>query len=355
MIDPRVSQLAEILVDYSTEIHEDDYVQLITGSPEGIPLFRECYKLIVQRGAHVFPHIGFDGQDEIFYKYASEKQMSHFPELLMEETQKATAYIRIGATMNTRALKNIPPEKMTARSKVMKPILDERVDNTKWVATIFPTNALAQDAGMSLEEYEDFVFNATNRDWAAESKIMHEKKKVFDEGKLVRLRSADTDIEMSLEGRSGVASDGRKNMPDGEIYFAPVETHTTGHIKFTYPSRYGGRDVEGIRLEFKDGKVVKATAEKNQDMLDRVINTDDDARLIGEFAIGMNWGIAEFSHNLLFDEKIGGTIHLALGRAYKECGGKSASAIHWDIVKDMRQDGEILVDGKLVQKNGKWV
>ena len=354
MVDPRVAELADILVDYSTEIKEGDYVQLLTSTPEGIPLFRECYRRIIQRGAYVSPHIGFPGQQEIFLRNASERQIKHFPELLMEETKKATAYIRIGSDVNRRELSSILPEKITARSKVMKPILDERIDNTRWVATMFPTNAAAQDAVMSLEEYEDFVFSATNRDWIDESRIMHEKKKIFDDGKIVRIRSADTDLELSLEDRAGVASDGKKNMPDGEIYLAPIETYTNGHIKFTYPSRYAGRDVEGIRLEFKEGRVVKGTAEKNQDMLDKVMNTDEDARLIGEFAIGMNWGIRKFTNNLLFDEKIGGTIHIALGRAYKECGGKTASAIHWDIVKDMRDDGEIFVDGKLVQKNGKW-
>lgn len=355
MVDARVSELADILVDYSTEIRVADYVQLLTTAPEGIPLFRECYRRIIQRGAYVFPHIGFQGEGEIFLKNASDEQINHFPDLLMEETRRATAYIRIGATLNTRGLKSIPPERITARSKVMKPILDERIDNTRWVATIFPTNAMAQEAGMSLEEYEDFVFSATNRDWAEESKVMHEKKKVFDEGKIVRIKSGDTDLELSLEGRNGVASDGRKNMPDGEIYFAPIETYTKGHIKFTYPARYASRDVDGIRLEFEGGGVVKATAEKNQEMLEKVINTDDDARLIGEFAIGMNWGIRQFTNNMLFDEKIGGTIHIAIGRAYKECGGKSSSAIHWDIVKDMQQDGEMYVDGRLVQKNGKWV
>jgi aminopeptidase len=355
MVDSRVAELAEILVGYSTEIHKDDYVQLLTSSHEGIPLFRECYRRIIQSGAYVFTHIGFPGQDEIFYKYASNEQIKYFPDLLMEETKRATAYIRIGAPSNTRELSAIAPDKMTERSKAMKPILDERVDNTRWVATMFPTNAAAQDAGMSLEDYEDFFYSATNRDWVAESKIMHEKKKVFDAGKIVRIKSPDTDLEMSLNGRLGVASDGKKNMPDGELYFAPLETYTKGHIKFTYPSRYGGRDVEGIRLEFKDGKVIKATAEKNEDMLTKVVNTDADARLIGEFAIGMNWGVQKFTNNLLFDEKIGGTIHIAIGRAYKECGGKSESAIHWDIVKDMRNDGEIFVDGKLVQKNGKWI
>ncbi len=355
MADPRIEKLAQILVDYSTNIHKDDYVQLLTTTTEGLPLFKQCYRKIIQRGAYVFPHIGFGGEAEIYYKNASQKQLKNFPEILMAETKKATAYIRIGASMNTKELNSIPPEKLTLRSKVLKPILDERIDNTRWVVTVFPTNSLAQEAEMSLEEYEDFVFNATNLDWKAESKKMKKIQAAFAKGKIVRIIDADTDIELSVRGRPGIVADGKNNIPDGELFFAPREDFTRGKIKFTYPSLYGGREVDGISLEFKKGKVVDAKAEKNQNLLKKVINTDADARLVGELAFGMNYGITKFTKNLLFDEKIGGTVHIALGRAYKECKGLSKSAIHWDIVKDLRKSGKVFLDGKLVQEKGKWL
>ncbi len=355
MTDTRIEQLAEILVGYSTEIGKDDEVQLISTTPEGLPLHVACYRKIIERGAHVFSHIGFQEQQEIFLKYASDEQLRHFPEILFEETKRATAYIRIGAETNTRALTSVPPERTTLWQKTIKPIFDERLDNTRWVCTRFPNDAVAQEAGMSLADYEAFYYGACLLDWRAEAKKMAKVKALLDAAKIVRVVAEETDLTVSLEGRPGVASSGRHNMPDGEVFYAPVETESNGHILFTYPARCHGRDVEDIFLEFKGGRVVNARASKGQDMLDKQLATDDDARLIGEFAFGMNYAIDRFTQNMLFDEKIGGTMHLALGRAYKECKGKSRSAIHWDIVKDLRQDGQVYADGQLVFENGEWL
>ena len=225
----------------------------------------------------------------------------------------------------------------------------------RWVGFDYPTNALAQEAEMSLEEYEDFVFNAVIVDWNKVSKDMDKLKKLYDEKKEVKIVDDDTDLTLSLAGRKGVKGDGSCNMPDGELFFAPIKESLNGHISFSFPAIYGGREVDGVRLEFKNGVIVKATAKKNEAFLKQMIATDDGSKYIGEFGIGYNYNINKFTRNILFDEKIGGTIHLAIGQAYEECGGGNKSAVHWDIIKDLRKTGKIFIDGKLVLNNGKYI
>jgi len=353
MTDPRIKKLAEILVNYSVKIKKGDTVRIGSDS-EAKPLILEIYKLVIQKGAFPILNIGLEGTPYIYYKYASEEQLKRFPKLALHEVKNSDAFISIGAEYNTKELTTVNPKKISIRRKITYPISKVVLAKDNWVGCEFPTNALAQDAEMSLQEFEDFMYNSTNIDWNKMSKKQDKLKKILDKGKTVRIVAKDTDLTFSIKGRKGIKCDGHRNMPDGEVFIAPVETTVEGHIKYTYPAIYGGREVDGIYLEFKKGAVVKATAEKGESFLKAMINTDKGSKYLGEFGIGLNPGITKFVKQILFDEKMIGTIHLALGMAYKEGGGKNDSAVHWDMIKDLRKGGAFYVDGKCIQKNGKF-
>ena len=355
MKDPRIAKLADILVNYSTKIKKGEVVEIFA-NPEAKPLFLEVYKLVVKKQPkEILVDIKFPETAEIFYKNATDEQLKQFPDLAMHLAKNTNVAIQIGAPTNTKALSGINPKLQAIRAKTTRPLSDYIVKNVRWVLTEYPTEALAQEAEMSLEEFEDFVYSATNVDWQEMSKNQDRIKKVFDNAKEVRIVGAGTDLKLSLAGRSAVKGDGSHNMPDGEIFFAPVENSANGKITYTYPAIYGSRQVDGIVLEFKNGKVVRATAEKNNHFLQQMLNMDKGAKWLGEFGIGTNEGIKKYIKNILFDEKIAGTIHLALGMAYEECGGKNKSGLHLDMIKELRDGGKIFVNGKVVQKDGKWM
>ena len=353
-MDPRIKKVAEILVDYSTSVKKGEYVQILT-DPAARELAVEVYKQVILKGAYPKIHISFPGTSYLYYKHASEEQLAHFPDVAMDELKKTRAFIYIGAPENSRELTNIDPKRISLRQKTMQPYQAYRVKNTKWVIFYYPTPSMAQDAGMSTEEFEDFVYKASIQDWKAESRRQEKLKAVIDKGKAVRIVGKDTDITFSIEGRKGLKCDGKYNMPDGEVFTGPVEDSTNGRIAFSFPSIYAGQEVDGIKLEFKDGKVVKASATKNEALLQQLLKTDDGSMILGEFGIGVNNFIQKHVKNILFDEKIGGTIHLALGSGYPESGSKNNSGIHWDIVKDLRPGGAVYVDGKIIQKDGKFI
>jgi len=273
----------------------------------------------------------------------------------MHEAKIVNGSISIGAEYNTKEFTNVDPKKIAMRRKVTKKISDVHIKRNNWVICEFPTNALAQDAEMSLEEFEDFVYEACLKDWKKEEKKQEKLKKLLDKAKSIRITADDTDLRFSIEGRQGIKCCGTRNMPDGEVFIAPVEDSTEGYIKYTYPAIYGGREVSGVRLEFHKGKVVKAEAEKGQQFLREMIATDKGSCKLGECGIGVNYNIKQFIKQILFDEKIGGTVHLALGMAYPEGGGVNKSAVHWDMIKDLRRGGKLFIDGKLVQKDGKFL
>ena len=352
MIDPRVATLAKILVHYSIRAKKGEVV-VINASSEAAPLALECYKEVLKVGA--FPKINFSmpGFAYTYYKYSDFHQLKNFPKISKFEAENLNGIINIGAPFNTKEFSNIDPQKIALRQKVTRPISDIIIKK-KWVGCDYPTNALAQDAEMSLEEFENFLFGATNLDWKKESKKQDKLKKVLDKGEQVRIVSDDTDLTFSIKGRQGIKCDGKRNMPDGEVFIAPVETTTEGFIHYSYPVIYGGREVSGVTLKFKKGAVVSAKAEKNEKFLKTMISIDKGAKYLGEFGIGLNPHITRFIKQILFDEKIGGTIHLALGKAYKEGGGRNVSALHWDMIKDLRKGGAFYIDNKLIQKNGKF-
>lgn len=354
MADPRTKKLADILVNYSIKIKKGDMIELNFGV-DAKELALECYKLILKKGAYPAVHAGVPGFAYAYYKNASKEQLEHFPKMAMIEAKMAAGSINIGAAHNTKEMTRINPKKVTIRRKVTKPVSDVFIKQNNWVICEFPTNALAQDAEMSLEEFEDFVYSACLRDWAKDSKKQDKLKKILDKGKEVRITAEDTDLRFSIAGRQGIKCDGKRNMPDGEVFIAPVENTTEGHIKYTYPIIYGGREVDGVSLKFHKGKVIEAKAEKGEKFLKEMIKTDKGSCRLGEFGIGVNQGIKQFIKQILFDEKIEFTIHLALGMAYPEGGGKNKSAIHWDMIKDLRRGGTFFIDGKPIQKNGKWL
>ncbi len=354
MKDSRVEKLADILVNYSAKVKKGDTV-LVRGDELGKPLILEVYRKVIEAGGNPLTSVSFDEMNKIFYDSASKEQLSYTSKIKLYEAKNCDAVIIVHAPANSKSLTTVNPAKMTMRSKANKPISEIIVNKKRWVLTNYPTQALAQDAEMSIEEYEDFLFNATNLDWVKVDREQERIKKVIDKGRTVRIVGKDTDLTFSIKGRKGIKCSGSSNMPDGEIFYAPVEDSANGHIYYEFPAIHGGKEVTGIRLGFEKGKVVKATAEKNEEYLFAMLDTDKGARYLGEFGIGTNYGIKRFTRDILFDEKIGGTVHLALGRSYKESGGKNDSAIHWDMIKELREDGALYLDGKRIQENGKFL
>lgn len=355
MRDPRVAKVAQILVDYSTEVKEDEVVLIYTF--EGAkPLFLAVYREVVRRNPkEIISDIRFEEMDEIFFQEADDIQLDRFPSLDMSQMEHTDVWIGLRAYANTRRLTSVDPRKVGRRSKVLRPIQRERVENTRWVLTVFPTEALAQEADMSLSEFEDFYYRSVDIDWRKLSQEQEEIRELFQKGQEVTIKAEDTDLTMRIEGRTVVNADGKMNMPDGEVFTTPLEDSVNGHIKYTYPAIYSGREVDGVELWFEDGEVVQAKATKGEEFLLEMLATDEGAKRLGEVAVGNNFAIDRFVKNILFDEKIGGTVHLALGASYKETGGKNESAIHWDMIKDLRYGGEIYLDGELIQKDGVWV
>lgn len=354
MADPRLEKMASILVDYSVKVQEGEQI-LINSTPLARPLIEEVYRLIVRRGAYPIVNLGSDYR-RIFFEEASDKQLDTIPDILRYQLEHADTIITIDAPENRRELTGIDPAKLQRHSKAMMPFMERFMRNeAKWVVTVYPTAALAQDADMSVSDYADFVFGAVNMDWKKLKQSMKEAAKRFDGANEVRIVADGTDITLSLEGRKAVIDGGENNMPGGEFFYAPLEHKTEGTITYEWPAVLAGREVSGIRLTFREGKIIEAKADKGEDYLHEVLETDEGARYLGELGIGCNFGIRQHTKNILFDEKIGGTVHLAIGRAYEECGGTNQSAVHWDMVKDLRNGGEIYLDGRLVQKNGQWV
>ena len=365
LIDPRVAKQAKILVNYSAKTKKGDRA-LIVADWLAKPLALEVYRELIKAGAsEVRVHFEVDEQvisrsynefAEAFFKYATPAQIKNYPKLADQELKGLDVWIRLYAQANTRGFSAVDTDKISQRSKVIRPLLDYRVLKTKWVITKFPTEAQAQEADMSLSDYEDFVFSAINDvDWAKKRKEQERLIVKVNATSEVHIIGPETDLKMSIKGRYAANGDGRFNMPDGEVFTSVVENSTTGFITYTYPALYLGKEFHKVQLEFQKGKVIKATADKGQEDLNKIIDVDQGGRIIGELGLGNNFAIKQFTKDILFDEKIGGSVHLALGKGYEETKSKNTSALHWDMIKDLRRGGELWFDDKLVQKNGKWL
>lgn len=371
MADLRVQKFAKILVEHSTRVAPGDRI-LIEATTAAEPLIRELYIQILEKGGHPHPMIALPGmmpfsQDELYLTYASDSQLDFVPTFYKLAYDQFEGRIRVHSATNTHGLTNIDPARVQRRGKATGSITEAQMrrgaeGKFKWVTTLYPTDAYAQDAGMSLKEYEDFVFGAVHAHesdpiayWNSTSAEQQKAIDFLANKSQVVLRGPNVDLTLSIKGRKFMNSIGVYNMPDGEIYTGPVEESVNGWVKFTYPAIYGGVAVEGAELTFSNGRVEKASAEKNQDYLMKMLESDQGARFLGEFAIGTNFDINRFTGNILFDEKIGGSFHMALGAGYPETGSKNHSAIHWDMICDMRVDSEITVDGQPFYKNGQFV
>lgn len=364
MADPRVNTVAKILVDYSVEVQPNQLVR-IAGGTAGTPLILAVYQKVLERGAHPFLQVGLEEAEELLYTYASDTQLDYVQPFMKEIVEQIDASIGIWTDVNTKQLTNADPAKQSRRAVAMRPFSDRLLEREakkefRWTGTLYPTQAFAQDAEMSLREFENFVYSACLVDepdpinaWKTISKEQQRLVDWLNKARQIHVIGPDTDLKLEVTGRKWINCDGKANFPDGEIFTGPIEESVNGHIRYTYPACHFGREVEDVRLQFKDGKVIKATAAKNEQFLLKMLETDKGAKYVGEFAFGTNSGIQRFTKNTLFDEKIGGTIHLALGKGYLESGSKNKSAIHWDMVCDLRKGGEVRVDGTLFLKDGK--
>lgn len=355
MIDERTRKLAKLVVNYSVGVKKGETV-VISGSVEAQEFISALYKEVVLKGGHPVLRVNLPGLTPFFYKHANKEQIEKFPEIFDYTVKNAQKYIGISTESNTRELTGCDPKKITARAKITRPISDYIVNQKDKIlrCTVgFPCPALAQEAEMSLTDYENFVFSSELQDWNKLGKVIDKILSRFKVGKKVHLIGEGVDLKMDIHGSKAIADKGEENMPGGEIFMAPVRESLQGWIKFDYPAVRDGNEVTDIFLKFEKGKVVEAKASKNEKFLKEMINADENASYVGELGIGCNPKVNKFTKDLLFDEKIGGTIHLALGMAYKENGGGNDSAIHWDIVKDMSK-AKIVLDGKVVQENGKW-
>jgi aminopeptidase len=363
--DSRHSRLADVLVGYSTRVQPGDLV-LIEGSALAGPLVREIYRSVLHAGGHPILRMSLDQVGERLLRDGSGEQLDWINPRLVDDIETADVRIVLEASRNTRALSSVDPARQAQFARAREALRNRYLERAaagdlRWVLTAYPTQAAAQDAEMSLAEYEDFVYGAG---WLDED----DPVALWEEfsGRLVRVADfltgvselrivADgTDLTLGVAGRTWIPAQGHENFPDGEVYTAPIETSVEGTISFTYPAVFQGRQVEAVTLRFEGGEVVEATAVRGQDFLEEMIGIDDGARRAGEFAFGLNDGITSFTRNILFDEKIGGTVHLALGTAYPESGGLNRSGLHWDMICDLRTDSEVYADGELVYENGRF-
>jgi aminopeptidase len=366
MIDQRTKKLARVLLRYCIRLKKKQLVKLI-GSEQAIPLLRELYAEALTIGAYPYIKVAIEGLDEILLKTGSRDQLVYISPLAYYEVEKIDAVVGVFAPSNTKYLSGTNPDKQALMGKAQSKLLERLLTRAAkkqlaWVSTLFPANASAQDACMSLSDYEDFVYKACQIDkkdpiaeWRKISRYNRQLINYLKRKKLIHITALDTDLTFSVSGRKWINCDGENNFPDGEVFTAPLENSANGHIRFSYPAVYRGREVNDVYIEFKNGKAIKTTSSRGQDFLEAMLNMDKGARYIGEVAIGTNYGIKVFTRNILFDEKIGGTFHLALGKAYPESGGKNSSALHWDMVCDLRKDGCMYADGEMFFKNGKFL
>ncbi len=365
MPDPHVTKLAEVLVHYSLELQPGQQMRLHT-MPQAEELSLAVYTTAIKAGAHVFVETILPGAEEVFYQHASDAQLDYASPVHKLVMETFDARLSIEAEYNTRELSGIDPARMARARKARAPLMKTFMERSarkelRWCVTVYPTQAMAQDADMSLSDYQDFVYGAGLLNepdpvaaWRKEGERQQELIQWLTGKKYVTLKGTNVDLRLSIAGRTFERADGKYNFPDGEIFTGPVEDSVNGWIRFRYPAIYGGQEVTDIELWFEVGKVVKEKASKGQALLTSLLNTDAGARYLGEWGIGTNYGIQRFTKNMLFDEKIGGTIHLAVGTSYPETGGQNDSGLHWDMLCDMAES-EIMVDGDLFYKNGKPV
>jgi aminopeptidase len=353
-MDPRNEAYARLLVDCIAP--EPGWQVTVRSQPLGRPLVEEVSRELARRGVRALVRLTFDSVGGVFVREAPLELLGDLAPIEVNEIEAMNSYIAILAPENMRDGADVPAERLGLRMQAMRryhgPYL---ADEKPWVGCYYPTLAAAQDAGMSLPAFEEFLYGAVLVDWGALREKMERIAKHFDRADTVRIVGVDTDLTFSLEGRKGKVDALGANMPGGEIFYSPVEDSAEGVISYSeYPACYLGHEVAGVRFRFEGGRIVDASAATDEDFLLGTLDTDEGARRLGEFGIGCNPGIQRHVKNTLFDEKMEGTIHLAIGTGFPQLGGKNVSAIHWDMVKELRNGGRIELDGEVVQESGRW-
>jgi len=356
MSDPRIERLAKILVDYSMKVTKKDVVRIDFSGMRAMPLVEAVYRRCLCKGAVTEYTSVHEGLARVFFENAGARALDDFPRFRLLSMKRVTAYIGINATEDPRCLAHVPVDKIVRRGRVLRPISDRRVNHTRWVVTRYPTQGFARDARMSLKDLENLFFKSCLIDWPLFARRLTRLQQIVRRARDVRIVSPDTDLRFSIKGIPAVKCEGLRNMPDGEVFTAPVRDSVEGVITYNVPSLYHSKEFNGVRLTFRKGQIVEAKSRKgSQKDLRRILDTDKGARYIGEFAFGLNPHIRKPVRNILFDEKITGSIHFTPGQAYRDADNGNRSSVHWDLVKDLRGGGEVTFDGRVIQKNGLFV
>ncbi|MFL5865903.1 MAG: aminopeptidase [Thermoleophilaceae bacterium] len=365
MRDPRLAALASILVRYSTRVSKGD-VCVIQSTTSAEPLVQAVYEEVLRSEGLPIMQLSTQGAAASFYGLATDDQLDWIPPTAKWAAENADVRIAIMADVNTRELSRTDPKRQARAQKARKPLMETSMKRAaagdyRWALTLFPTHAYASEAGMSLPDYEDFYYSAclaTDKDpvtaWERQSDEVKRLTEWIQGKEEVRITAPGTDIKLGVAERTWIPCVGEHNMPDGEFFTGPIEDSVEGEVAFSFPATYGGREVSGVKFRFEGGKVVDATAEHGEEFLHEMLDSDDGARRLGELGIGTNYGIASGTKEILLDEKIGGTVHMAIGMSYPESGGSNDSAVHWDMVCDLRQGGSITVDGVELQRDGEF-
>jgi len=356
-VEPRVAEYAELLVGRCLDV-QPGWQVLIRSQPAARPVLEEMMRLIAGRGAYPLLRLNHSmwPADEPWAETAPDELVGELSEIDLFASEHMDARVTMEAPDNTRGVSALPPERRALIRKASAPFFRRTMAHEiPWVSCQFPTPALAQEAGMSVADFERFFYGAVLRDWDAEAEKMKRLLERFDAADTVRIVGEDTDLTLSLAGRNGEMDEGKVNMPGGEFFFAPVEDSAEGTILFDLPTDFEGDPVDRIRMRFSKGRAEEASAERGEETLLAALAIDDGARFVGELGIGCNEGITRPARNVLFDEKMAGTIHMAIGASYTHIGGKNKSSLHWDLVKDLRRGGRIELDGQVVQENGTWL
>lgn len=371
MKDPRNTQLAKVFVEHALDVKKGDKVVISTSDLDTIDLIQECMALSLQKGAQVYldimgwnwllDRVSTGDLVRTYYDNASDEALENPPTIFKDIVDWGDKFIRITNYDNFAHMSGVDGDKKQKRERSRREWFNAMIDEKDWVLTYYPTPAFAQQSGLRYDEFVDFYFDATLIDYKEMYKRGKKVGDIMDAGNQVRIVGEKTDITLDITGRLAEVAAGTRNVPDGEVYLAPVHENTQGEVYFDLPNYRDGVDVVGALLTFKDGKVIKASAEQGEDILLNALDTDEGSRFLGELGLGVNYGVTKPMRNTLFDEKIGGTVHMAIGKAYKSKRGgapkgANISAVHWDLVKDMRKKGsQIFVDGKKVFQDGKWL
>jgi aminopeptidase len=366
MRDPRYERLAELIADHSLELKPGQVLR-IEGDAVAEPLIVPLHRAALARGAHAYAAVSLSGLKELLVAEGTDEQLDFVSPIALREMERIDAAVTIWSEANTRSFSRADPERRGRRLAADREVAVRRRDRVtrgelRWCGTLSPTNAHAQDADMSLGDYEDFVFRACHvhdddpvGHWRGVSEQLGARAEELGGARELRIVGEDTDLTVLVEGRTWRAAHGRQNMPDGEVYTSPVESGVAGTIRFGFPAVFGGREIDDIRLRFEDGRVVAAEAAAGGAYLEALLDLDEGARGIGEIAFGLNYEIDRFTRNILFDEKIGGTMHLALGMGFADLGGLNRSTLHLDLICDLRREGQVYADGDLVWQNGTFL